>query len=248
MWTPRISTSSPTFAIAVTCSGPAARASASTQREPPRPPQRTASRACSGASSFSARFPRGESRGTYAHLVLAIVPFKGLDGAKTRLAAVLSPEERAALALEMLERVLAACAGATSIERTLLVTPDPGAAPAGLDVLVDEGKGHAEAVALALADPRAGGGVLVVMADCPLAQSDALDALAEAARPLALVEARDGGVNALALRDRRRFTPSFGVPAAETLARARSAGLEPVVLDDERLSLDVDRPEDLAFA
>ncbi|HEY3069096.1 MAG TPA: 2-phospho-L-lactate guanylyltransferase [Gaiellaceae bacterium] len=180
--------------------------------------------------------------------MLAIVPFKGLDGAKTRLAAELSREERARLALEMLERVLAACAGATSIGRTLLVTPDPGAAPAGVDVLVDEGEGHAQAIALALRDPRARAGVVIVMADCPLAQADALDALAEAADPLALVEARDGGVNALALHDPARFTPSFGIPAAETLARARTAGIEPVVLDDERLSLDVDRPEDLAFA
>ena len=87
--------------------------------------------------------------------MLAIVPFKGLDGAKTRLAAVLPPEERARLALEMLERVLVACEGASSIRRTLLVTPDPSARRSGVDVLVDAGTGHAAAVALALADPRA---------------------------------------------------------------------------------------------
>jgi 2-phospho-L-lactate guanylyltransferase len=181
--------------------------------------------------------------------VLAIVPFKGLDGAKTRLAAVLSAEERARLALEMLGRVVAACDGASSIERTLLVTPEPEAVPAGVEVLVDDGRGHAEAIALALDDPRArGGGVVVVMADCPLAAPEALDTLARSARPLALVPALDGGVNALALRDPARFTPSFGVPAMETIEHARRAGIEPFVLDDERLSLDVDRPEDLAFA
>jgi hypothetical protein len=38
------------------------------------------------------------------------------------------------------------------------------------------------------------------------------------------------------------------VPAALTLARARAAGIEPVLLDDERLSLDVDRPEDYELA
>jgi 2-phospho-L-lactate guanylyltransferase len=180
--------------------------------------------------------------------VLAIVPFKGLDGAKTRLAAVLSPEERALLALEMLDRVLVACEGATSIARTLLVTPDPGTAPAGVEVLADEGTGHAAAIELALVDRRVRGGVLVVMADCPLVEAASLDALAAAARPLALVEARDGGVNALALRDPARFRPSFGVPARETIERARRAGIEPVVLEDERLSLDVDRPEDLVYA
>jgi 2-phospho-L-lactate/phosphoenolpyruvate guanylyltransferase len=180
--------------------------------------------------------------------VLAIVPFRGLDGAKTRLAAVLPPEERARLALEMLERVLVACEGASSIRRTLLVTPDPSVLRSGVDLLVDDGAGHVEAVALALADPRAQSGAVVVMADCPLVDSESLDALVAAARPLALVPARDGGVNALALRDTAAFRPVFGVPAAATVARARAVGIEPAILDDERLSLDVDRPEDYELA
>jgi 2-phospho-L-lactate guanylyltransferase len=176
--------------------------------------------------------------------VLAIVPFKGLEGAKTRLAAVLGPEERARVAAEMLERVLVACEGASSIGRTLLVTPDPGDRRSGVDVLVDEGIGHAAAVELALRDPRARDGAVVVMADCPLVEPESLDALVTAAQPLALVPARDGGVNALALRDPAAFRPVFGVPATDTAARARAVGIEPALLDDERLSLDVDRPED----
>jgi 2-phospho-L-lactate guanylyltransferase len=180
--------------------------------------------------------------------VLAIVPFKGLDRAKTRLAAVLAADERARLALEMLEHVLVACEGASSIRRTLLVTPDPGTRRNGIDVLVDEGIGHAPALALALADPRARDGAVVVMADCPLVDPESLDALVEAARPLALVPARDGGVNALALRDPAAFSPIFGVPAADTVARARAMGIEPAILDDERLSLDVDHPEDYELA
>jgi 2-phospho-L-lactate/phosphoenolpyruvate guanylyltransferase len=191
--------------------------------------------------------PSGQHGDTYAHVLLAIVPFKGVDGAKTRLAAVLSEEQRERLALEMLERVLAACEGASSIERTLLVTPESGLSTE-VDVLVDAGTGHADAVALALADPRAQAGALVLMADCPLAEADAIDRLVDAARPLALVPARDGGINALALRDLELFSPTFGVPAGETIARARLAGLDPAVVDDERLSLDVDRPEDLAYA
>jgi 2-phospho-L-lactate/phosphoenolpyruvate guanylyltransferase len=180
--------------------------------------------------------------------VLAIVPFKGPGGAKTRLAGVLGPEERVRFSADMLEHVLIACEGAASIGRTLLVTPDPGAAGNGTDVLVDRGSGHTDAIALALADPRAQAGALVVMADCPLVESESLDALADAARPLALVRARDGGVNALALRDPSVFRPTFGCPAQETVALARAAGLEPVLLEDERLSLDVDRPEDYELA
>lgn len=176
--------------------------------------------------------------------MLAIVPAKGLDGAKTRLAPVLSAEERSRLVLGMLERVLAACAEATTITRTLLVTPDPGLARAGVDLLLDAGTGHADAVALALDDPRARAGAVVVMADCPLADAASLDALAAAAAPLALAPARDGGVNALALRPVDGFRPHFGVPAARTIADARRAGLAPAVLDRSALALDVDRPED----
>ena len=180
--------------------------------------------------------------------MLAIVPFKGLDGAKTRLSAALSPDERARLALEMLERVVVACEGASFILRTLLVTPDPGLRRPGVDLLVDSGTGHANAIALALADPRAEGGAVVVMADCPLVEPDSLDALVAAARPLAFVPARDGGVNALAIQDPTLFSPRFGTQAEDMIAGARVAGLEPTIVDDDRLSLDVDRPEDLALA
>jgi 2-phospho-L-lactate guanylyltransferase len=180
--------------------------------------------------------------------VLAIVPFKGLDGAKTRLAAVLSADERAQLAAQLLERVLAACRGAACIGQTLLVTPVPGLAPPGVDVLVDSGVGHAEAIALAFADARARRGALVVMADCPLADSSALEALARAAEPLALAPARDGGVNALALQAGSSFVPRFGVPVDEMVATARAAGLEPTLVDNPALALDVDRPEDYELA
>jgi 2-phospho-L-lactate guanylyltransferase len=176
--------------------------------------------------------------------VLGIVPVKGLDGAKTRLAPRLSATERAELVVEMLDRVLAACAEADAIERTLLVTPDPGLARDGLDVLIDAGTGHAEAVGLALADPRAAEGALVVMGDCPLVTARSLDALARAAQPLALAPARDGGVNALALRAVNGFAPRFGIPADATVAEARAAGLAAVVVEDPALALDVDTPED----
>ena len=176
--------------------------------------------------------------------MLAIVPVKGLDGAKSRLAPRLSAAERERLVLDMLDRVLSACAQADAIGGTLLVTPAPGLARDGVEVLLDAGTGHADALALALADPRAAGGALVVMGDCPLVTAESLDALAHVARPIALAPARDGGFNALALRAVNGFRPRFGVPAQTTVAEARAAGLEPVVMDDPALALDIDRPED----
>lgn len=178
--------------------------------------------------------------------VLAIVPVKGLDGAKTRLAQVLSASERAELVLTMLDCVLEACAESTAVRETLVVTPDPRVAR-GDDVLVDEGAGHARAIARALADPRVRGGAIVVMADCPLVLPEAIDRLADAARPVALARAADGGMNALALREPGSFEPVFGVrySARRTEQRARAAGLEATVVDDPLLAFDVDRPADL---
>jgi 2-phospho-L-lactate/phosphoenolpyruvate guanylyltransferase len=177
--------------------------------------------------------------------MLAIVPVKGLDGAKTRLAPALAPDERARLVVDMLDRVLAACEASTAITRTLLVTPEPELARNGVEVLQDAGTGHPDAVAAGLADPRARDGALVIMADCPRVTAASLDALADAARPVALAPSHDGGVNALALRDPALFEPTFGVPAETTIERARAVGLEPAIVDDPALAFDVDRPKDL---
>jgi 2-phospho-L-lactate guanylyltransferase len=179
--------------------------------------------------------------------VLAIVPVKGLDGAKTRLSPLLGPAERAALVLRMLGDVLAACEASDAVQHTLVVTPEPALVPEGVDVLVDAGAGHAPAIRAALADPRARDGALVVMADCPLVTPAALERLVEAARPVALAPAKDGGLNALALRDPTAFEPTFGVPQAAllTFGRARAAGLDPVILDDPAFAYDIDTPRDV---
>ena len=179
--------------------------------------------------------------------MLAIVPVKSLNGAKTRLVPILSPDERAELVRGMLAAVLTACADSESVLSTLVVTPEPELAPVGIEVLLDSGDGHAAAVASALADRRAANGALVVMADCPLATGGSLDCLARAAAPVALVPALDGGLNALALSSPSLFEPVFGVPdaALRTVERARVAGIEPAVVNEPVLAFDVDRPSDL---
>ena len=178
--------------------------------------------------------------------LLAIVPFKGPAGAKSRLAPLLSTAQRTELALAMLDDVLTACSESAAIEETLVVTPDRRLGR-GDDLLLDEGAGHAAAIALALADPRARDGALVVMADCPLVQPESLDALVAAAAPIALAPARDGGLNALALRSPDLVEPAFGRPGAAgvTAVRAREAGVDAAVLRDPLLALDIDEPEDV---
>jgi 2-phospho-L-lactate guanylyltransferase len=62
-----------------------------------------------------------------ARPIWALVPVKRTTQAKQRLAAVLSPAERAALALAMAEDVLAALAATTSLDGVAVVTDDPAA-------------------------------------------------------------------------------------------------------------------------
>jgi 2-phospho-L-lactate guanylyltransferase len=178
--------------------------------------------------------------------LLAIVPVNAPEGAKQRLAEVLSPEQRAGLVAAMLGDVVDACRRAHAVERIVVVTPDPSLAPPDVEILADPGRGHAEAIALALAEAPADG-ALVVMADCPLATPEALDRLTAGARPVALAPAQDGGTNALAMRPANAVSPAFGLRdgAALIVDRARRAGVEATVLDDPGLALDVDTPEDL---
>lgn len=178
--------------------------------------------------------------------MLAIVPVKGRDG-KSRLDGFLSADERGQLAEAMLADVLAACERAREVEQILVVTPDPTLAADARDVLVDEGVGHAAAIAQALADQRARSGAVVVMGDCPLTSASSLDRLTNAAQPVAVAPASDGGLNAIALRDVTLFEPVFGVPDAAglTVDRARAAGLEVAVVADPMLAFDVDRPADV---
>lgn len=178
--------------------------------------------------------------------MLAIVPVKGRDG-KSRLDGFLAVDERARLVEAMLADVLAACEGASEVAQILVVTPDSTLGAEASDVLIDEGVGHAAAIAQALTDERARSGAVVVMGDCPLASATSLDRLTAAARPVAVAPASDGGLNAIALRDVSLFEPVFGVrdAAGLTVERARAAGLEAAVVDDPMLAFDVDKPADV---
>lgn len=178
--------------------------------------------------------------------MLAIVPVNSPLAAKRRLESLLTVDQRASLVTAMLADVIAACKRARSIDEVLVVTPDPALVPPGVAILRDRGLGHAEALAQALADPRAAGGALVLMADCPLVRAETLDLLSARARPVALSPAQDGGTNAAALCPPDAVEPAFGVAdgARVTIERARRRGFSVAVVDDPLLALDVDEPAD----
>lgn len=189
----------------------------------------------------------------------ALIPMKDLPGAKMRLAAVLDAEQRAELALAMLTDVIAACRESALFDQIAVIGRDsnvlwharehgakPIAEPATLDGL-NEGLTFGQRY---LARRVAVDELLVLPADIPLVRADdvraAVEALGDSGARAVIVRARDGGTNALAMRPAEAVPMHFGPRSCNAhIAAARDAGVEIVELANERLSFDVDAPEDL---
>lgn len=197
----------------------------------------------------------------------ALVPIRGLDTAKTRLAGDLDAAERRGLVEDLLRRTLTATRDARRIAGTIVVTMDPDAAGIARDHravgLVERAPGMNGAISAArsVAIARGASAVLVVPADVPAISADAIDVLIEGAMAsatatssparglVALVTDQHGsGTNALLISPPRLIEPAFG-PASRALHRAaaNAAGATYIELGGP-LTLDVDTPDDLIVA
>ena len=176
----------------------------------------------------------------------AVVPLKQGGNGKSRLAAVLSREARAALALRMARHVLAELGKCGPVaEVAILAERRPAWWSGGW--VEDRGAGlNAE---LGTWRRTVGAGpVLIVHADLPLLRASEVDQLLRvaAAQGIALATDRAGaGSNALAIADGRAFDFRFG-PASRRLHAAQAPDMP--VLDPPGLATDIDTPDDLAFA
>ena len=165
------------------------------------------------------------------------VPF-AVERPKTRLSSVLSADERRALARAMLTDVLATLETAAPVTPTVLATaPVEADAP----VTVDD-RPLTEAVNARLGrTPTA-----VVMADLPLATSDAIEHLLEPSADLTIAAGLGGGTNAFVARDAAFSVDYHGASYLDHLAIAEREGLSVEAVDSRRLAVDVDEPADLA--
>jgi 2-phospho-L-lactate guanylyltransferase len=182
-----------------------------------------------------------------------LVPVKRLDDAKSRLADILAPADRRAVALAMVADVLAAVGHSASTASLTVVTADPEAAAAarlaGAVARDDEGLPWNAALMRAMASVPGGAATAIVAGDLPLLEPEDVDALAAALGSTGVVlgRAHDGGTNALALAPAGAIASRFGAPASASVhARlAVDAGFEPVIVDRPGLSLDLDTAADL---
>jgi 2-phospho-L-lactate/phosphoenolpyruvate guanylyltransferase len=186
-----------------------------------------------------------------------LIPIKDPANAKTRLAALLSAEERRRLAWAMFEDMSRAVAETTKAACVYLVS---SYAPAieqgrrlGWEVLV-EGTQASESASVDWASgvlaERGIEAVLRLPADLPLLRAADVDALLaiEVSAPAAiLVPSREGtGTNAILRMPPALFPSRFG-PNSLALHRSEAArvGVECLIVRNERIALDIDEPADL---
>jgi 2-phospho-L-lactate guanylyltransferase len=189
----------------------------------------------------------------------AIVPVKPLRRAKSRLAAVLSRDERASLSQRMLEHTLDVLSQVPEIERTLVVSRDSRALAIarqhGARTVTERGApelNNALIRATLVAKTYGVAGVLVLPADLPLLKDEDIRELIERAQnPPVMVIVPDrhrSGTNALLTRPAGLIEYDFGPESFERhVARAESAGARLEICEIASVGLDVDLPEDLDY-
>lgn len=187
----------------------------------------------------------------------AVVPVKDTSTAKQRLAASLPQELRTALALAMLEDVLAALAGARGLAGIEVVTIDIAASEIarryGAAISTEACRdGHTAAVMGAARRLAArGDAMLTIPGDVPLATSAEIErviAAHQAGGRFVIVPARDEqGSNAILASPADAVPLRFGDNSFfPHLDAARACGIEPAILPLPGIGLDIDTPDDLA--
>jgi 2-phospho-L-lactate guanylyltransferase len=181
------------------------------------------------------------------------VPVKSLSRAKSRLAPVLSPLERGAITLAMMEDVLDATLAIPTWE-TWVISPDEAvleiAARRRAMPITEKKPTLASAVRQIEeeAKDRGADSLAILLGDTALVSADALQ---EALRTLgSVVLARSGhggGTNLLLRRPPRAIAARFGPSSFERhLHGAETRGIPAAVVDRPELAFDLDVPEDVA--
>lgn len=195
--------------------------------------------------------------------VVALVPVRTLETAKSRLGEPLDAEERATLVMAMLRRTVRAAVAARRIDAVVAVSPDPvllavaselGAEPVpqrttGLNPALDEAREAARGLGATA--------ILVLPTDLAAVEATELDrvledadAAAEPSRPLVtlVTDRHREGTNALLVSPPETIAFTFGEGSrARHAAAALAAGAAYRELEGP-LSVDLDTADDLLLA
>ena len=180
------------------------------------------------------------------------LPVKSLDESKGRLAPLLSPLERAALTLAMLEDVLDATLAMPGWD-TWVISPDEAvleiSARRGAASIVEERPPLANAIHQVEVDAAEQGvdALAVLLPDTPLVTPVALTRALHTLGPVVLAPAADdAGTNFLLRRPPSAIASGFGPDSYRRhLEAAAEADLPAAVLGAPELAFDVDDPSDI---
>ena len=190
--------------------------------------------------------------------IWAVVPIKELDGAKQRLAPLLTPQQRRALIEVMMAEVLEAVVAVPGLAGTIVVTLDPQATALakrlGARVLTDGARdGHTGSVDAGrqLLAREGRGGMLTLPADIPAVTSQEISLVLGAhlpGRAFTISPAHDHmGSNTVICSPADAVPLRFGDNSYYPhLEAARRAGIEPTVMHQPGIAMDIDHPADLA--
>lgn len=187
-----------------------------------------------------------------------VVPVKPFGEGKSRLAAVLSSDQRAGMSRRWLIHLLSTASAWGRFAGIAVISRDPAvlslASTMGAQPVVETGDDLNAALTQGSEAAVAAGAeaVLVLPSDLPLLSTADLDALYQAAADGAgviLAPSHDGGTNAMLLRPPGAISYAFGEDSfARHRALAAAANLPCHVYRSPTLAFDVDRPEDLLLA
>ncbi len=186
----------------------------------------------------------------------AIIPVKPLKNAKSRLAPVLSPEQRFDLAQAMFRHVLSVTATIQQVTGVLVISRDTKALAIAREIgakTLQEGAmsnlNPALLRATMVVKSWRADAVLVLPADLPFIKAEDLRDMIRLATERSLVIATDrerDGTNALLIQPPGAIEYDYGGGSfARHMRLARAAGLIVREYQSDRLSLDIDVPADL---
>ncbi len=186
----------------------------------------------------------------------AIIPVKPLKNAKSRLAPVLSPDQRFELAQAMFRHVLSVTTTIQHVTGVLVISRDTKALAIAREMgakTLQEGSisnlNPALLRATMVVSSWRADAVLVLPADLPFINAEDIRAMIQRAADRSVVIATDrgrDGTNALLVRPPGAIEYEYGSRSFERhIELARAAGLRVSVYQSDRLALDIDMPEDL---
>ncbi len=181
--------------------------------------------------------------------IWAVIPVKEFNGAKHRLSGLLSPPERRLLAETMLADMLDAVAGSRLLAGVMIVTLNPHATALG--GARDGHTGSVNAGRRVLAGERRGG-MITMPGDIPATRAGEIDAVLSAhlAAPSFTISPAydDLGSNAVVCSPPESVPLRFGDNSYfPHLDAARLQGIEPTVIRQPGIAMDIDHPVDLAL-